>query len=232
MKTTQRVLPNIIAVVLLTISGAAQALAPLSPNALLEDTTDKMFDALNKDRNSIKANPTHTQKIVEDILMPNIDIITSSKWVLGKYWDDASKEQKLRFIREFRTMLLRFYSSALSEYLNSHEEKLEKSIMRFTPTNEADQKEVIVRSEVTPKNSKAVPVLYHMHLTDKGWKVFDVSVEGVSVITTYKTSFANDIQQNGIDGLIASLVERNQKLLASGTKALSDSQKPPGLTSK
>lgn len=232
MKTTRRVIPHFIAVLLLTASGALQAQTQPSPNALLEETVDKMFAALNKDRSSIKADPTHTQKIVEDILLPNIDIITSSKWVLGKYWDEASKEQKLRFIREFRTMLLRFYSSALAEYLNSHDEKLEKSIIKFTPANEGDQKEIIVRSEVTPKNSKPVPVLYHMHLTDKGWKVFDVSVEGVSVITTYKTSFANDIQQSGIDGLIAALVERNQKLLASGTKALSDSQKPPAITGK
>ncbi len=231
MKTSQRVLPHFIAAVLLTVSGFVQAQQP-SPNALLEETVDKMFTALNKERKSIKADPTHTQKIVEELLLPNIDIITSSKWVLGKYWDDASKEQKLRFIREFRTMLLRFYSSALSEYLNSHDENLEKSIIKFTPTSEGDQKEVIVRSEVTPKNSKPVPVLYHMHLTEKGWKVFDVSVEGVSVITTYKTSFANDIQQNGIDGLIASLVERNQKLLAGGTKALSDNQKPPAITGK
>ena len=232
MKTTQHVIPQIFAAVLLTVSFAVQAQTQPSPNALLEDIADKMFDALNKDRKSIKADPAHTQKIVEDILIPNIDIITSSKWVLGKHWDDATKDQKLRFIREFRTMLLRFYSSALSEYLNSHDEKLEKSIMHFTPTNAGDQKEVIVRSEVTPKNSKPVPVLYHMHLTDKGWKVFDVSVEGVSVITTYKTSFANDIQQSGIDGLIVSLVERNQKLLASGTKALSENQKPPAFNRK
>lgn len=231
MKTNQHVIPYFIAAVLLTVSGIVQAQQP-SPNALLEETVDKMFTALNKERKAIKADPTKTQKIVEELLLPNIDIITSSKWVLGKHWDDATKEQKLRFIREFRTMLLRFYSSALSEYLNSHDENLEKSIIKFSPTSVGDQKEVIVRSEVTPKNSKPVPVLYHMHLTEKGWKVFDVSVEGVSVITTYKTSFANDIQQNGIDGLIASLVERNQKLLAGGTKALSDNQKPPGITSK
>ena len=222
---TQRLFTPLIA--LLLLSSSALAAAVTSPNALLEDTADKMFAAINKDRTKIKSDITHTQNLVEEILLPNIDIITASKYVLGKYWDTASKDQKLRFIREFRTMLLRFYSSALSEYINTHDEKLDKSIMKFSPTDVSDQKEIIVRSEVIPKNSKPVPVLYHMHLTDRGWKVYDVSVEGVSVITTYKTSFANDIQQNGLDALITSLVERNAKLLATGTKGLPEGQKPP-----
>lgn len=230
MTHTLRLKQLFIAVWLAALASLAQAVT--SPNALLEETTDKMFAALNKDRAKIKQDPNHTQTLVEEILLPNIDIITASKYVLGKHWDTASKEQKLRFIREFRTMLLRFYSSALSEYLNTHDEKLEKSIMKYYPANEGDQKDVIVRSEVTPKNSKPVPVLYHMHLTDKGWRIYDVSVEGVSVITTYKTSFASDIQQKGLDTLIESLVDRNAKLLASGTKGLGDDLKPPTPTSK
>ncbi|MBI3561156.1 MAG: ABC transporter substrate-binding protein [Gammaproteobacteria bacterium] len=212
---------------LLLFSLSAMAAAPVaSPNEVLQSAADKMFDAINADRAKIKGDANHTQKLVEEILLPNIDIITAAKYVLGKYWDTASKEQKLRFLKEFRTMLLRFYSSALTEYINTHDEKLDKSIMKFYPANEGDQTDVIVRSEVLPKNGKPVPVLYHMRLTDKGWKVYDVSVEGVSVITTYKTSFANDIQQNNLDALIDSLVERNAKLLAGGHKALDVGQKP------
>lgn len=228
--STQRLFLPFIALLLLSTSAWAESVA--SPNAVLEDTADKMFAAINKDRLKVKTDITHTQALVEQILLPNIDIITASKYVLGKYWETASKEQKLGFIREFRTMLLRFYSSALSEYINSHDEKLDNSIMKFSPTDVGDQQEVIVRSEVSPKNSKPVPVLYHMLLTSRGWKVYDVSVEGVSVITSYKTSFANDIQQNGLDALIASLVERNAKLLASGTKGLPEGQKPPNPLAK
>lgn len=222
---TQRLFTPLIAFLLLASPAIAEPMP--SPNAVLEATADNMIAAINKDRSKIKSDITHTQHLVEDILLPNIDIITASKYVLGKYWDTASKEQKLGFIREFRTMLLRFYSSALSEYITTHDEKLDKSIMKFFPTDVGDQKEVIVRSEVNPKNGKPVPVLYHMLLTSRGWKVYDVSVEGVSVITSYKTSFANDIQQTGLDALISSLVERNAKLLASGTKGLPEGQKPP-----
>lgn len=231
MKALTQLKLTALTLLLLFTSVLAQANVQ-SPDALLDETADKMFAALNKDRAKIRKDPNHTQAIVEEILLPNIDIITASKYVLGKYWETASREQKLHFIKEFRTMLLRFYSSALSEYLNSHDEKLDKSIMKFYPSNVGDQKDVIVRSEVSPKDSKPVPVLYHMNLTDRGWKVYDVSVEGVSVITTYKTSFANDIQQNGLDALISSIAERNAKMLASGTKGLPDELKPPRPASK
>ena len=140
--------------------------------------------------------------------------------MLGQYWDTASKAQKIEFIKTFRTLLLRFYSSALTEYLNSHDEKLDMSLMTFQDPGAINSTEVTVRSEVKPKTGKPVPISYQLHQTKRGWQVFDVSVEGVSVITTYKTSFASEIQQKGLDAFIASLKERNEKLLAGDNSAL------------
>jgi len=191
-----------------------------SPEALLENTASKMIDALNANRDKIKGHPQLTEDLIEKILLPNIDFITASKYVLGPSWDTATREQKIAFIKTFRTLLLRFYSSALSEYLNTHTEKLDKSLMTFQDPGKIDSNQVTVRSEVKPKTGKPVPITYQMLKTRRGWKVFDVSVEGVSVITTYKTSFASEIQQKGLDGLIASLKERNAKLLAGDNSAL------------
>jgi phospholipid transport system substrate-binding protein len=134
--------------------------------------------------------------------------------VLGSSWDAANKEQKIAFIKAFRTLLLRFYSSALTEYLANHDEKLDRSTITFQDPGTITTTQITVRSEVQPKSGKPVPVNYLMHKSSNGWKVFDVSVEGVSVITTYKTSFATEIQQGGIDKLIASINERNAKLAA------------------
>lgn len=201
--------------------GAGQSLAAIdSPKALLVDTSEKMLDALNSNRDRIKGDPKLTEELIEQILLPHIDFITASKWVLGQYWDGASKEQKIEFIKTFRTLLLRFYSSALTEYLNTHDEKLDMSLMTFQEPGQAENGQVTVRSEVKPKTGKPVPIYYQMHQTAKGWKVFDVSVEGVSVITTYKTSFSTEIQQKGLDALISSLKERNAKLLAGDNSAL------------
>jgi len=191
-----------------------------SPRALLVETANKMIDALNANRDRIKGHPQLTEELIEKILLPNIDFITASKYVLGPSWDSASKAQKIEFIKTFRTLLLRFYSSALSEYLNTHEEKLTMALMTFQDPGKIDSTQVTVRSEVKPKTGKPVPITYQMLKTSRGWKVFDVSVEGVSVITTYKTSFASEIQQKGLDGLIASLKERNAKLLAGDNSAL------------
>jgi phospholipid transport system substrate-binding protein len=182
------------------------------PKKLLEGVASQMITALNEHRDRIKQDPIVTEKLIEDILIPHLDFITAAKYVLGKHWDTASKKQKIAFIKAFRKLLLRFYSSALTEYLNSHEGKLDPGIMVFFAPPDTSARQIVMRSEVQPKSGKPVPVNYQMHMTRKGWKVFDVSVEGVSVITTYKTSFASEIQQNGLDALIASLETRNEKL--------------------
>lgn len=204
----------------LALSQSAMAIPDESPKVVLETTATKMIDALNSNRDKIKGNPQLTEDLIEKILLPHIDFITASKYVLGPNWDSASRAQKIDFIRTFRTLLLRFYSSALSEYLNSHDEKLDASLMTFQDPGKIDGDQVTVRSEVKPKNGKPVPIIYQMLKTRRGWKVFDVSVEGVSVITTYKTSFASEIQQKGLNSLITSLKERNAKLLAGDNSAL------------
>jgi phospholipid transport system substrate-binding protein len=198
----------------------ASLATPDSPKAVLEETAGKMLDSINANRDKIKKDPKLTEDLIEKILLPHIDFITASKYVLGPTWDKASRAQKIEFIKTFRTLLLRFYSSALSEYLNTHDEKLDMSLMTFQDPGKIDGNQVTVRSEVRPKTGKPVPIIYQMLKTRRGWQVFDVSVEGVSVITTYKTSFASEVQTKGIDGLIASLKERNAKLLAGDNSAL------------
>lgn len=184
------------------------------PKALLQNASTKMINALNDNREKIKTDPNITQQLIEENLMPHLDFITASKYVLGSSWDTASKEQKIGFIKAFRTLLLRFYSSALTEYLSNHDDKLDPTTIVFYDPGEITSDQVTIRSDVQPKSGKPVPVNYQMRKTRSGWKVFDVSVEGVSVITTYKTSFASEIQQGGLDKLIASINDRNEKLAA------------------
>lgn len=186
------------------------------PLDILKKASDEMFTELNDRRAELSNNPAEVQKVIEKILLPHIDIITASKWVLGKHWRAASKQQKLKFIRQFRNLLLRFYSTALAEYLGDKKgEKLDPGMIKFQRLRaHPEDTEVTVRSDVTPADGKPIPVNYHMHLTKKGWKVYDVSVEGISVITTYRTSFGSEIVANGLDSLIASLSNKNNKFMA------------------
>lgn len=184
---------------------------PTAPNTVLDMATREMISAINANQEKIKTDPSVVNGLVEDILMPHIDFIASSKWVLGKHWRRASKDQKLEFIRQFRALLLRFYSVALAEYLTTN--TVSEDMFVFLPLRgDTNPKRVTVHSEIHAPSGNIIPIKYNMHLTKKGWKVYDVSIEGVSMITTYRTSFASEIKQKGLDGLIASLAERNNKL--------------------
>lgn len=194
----------------LLLLGLQPVRAETTPLALLETTTGSMISALDQHQAELKKDPQVVNRLVEEILIPHIDFISASKWVLGKYWRHADKQQKIRFIKEFRTLLIRFYSSALADFLKTHD--VRKDMIRFLPQRGESSDDVLIRSEVFAPDGKTIAVNYYLHQTRNGWKVYDVSVEGVSMITTYRTSFADEIKQKGVDGLIDSLVEKNKAL--------------------
>ena len=189
------------------------------PDEILKVATIKMLHSINDSRAEIKKTPAKLTSLVEEIILPHLDFIAASKMVMGKYWRRAEKEQKIKFIRQFRLLLLRFYSSALSEYLNGRDKDLKDDLIQYFPIKLKDGiTTMTVRAEVIPETGAAIPIHYRMHLTKKGWKIYDVSVEGISMITTYKNNFATQFRTDGIDALIASLEEKNKNLLASKPK--------------
>ena len=204
-----------IAITSLLFSNSILAATP-SALDVLKTASDEMFAELNANRKKLSNNPAEVQKVIEKILLPHIDIIAASKWVLAKHWRSASKAQKIKFIRQFRNLLLRFYSTALAEYLGDNKgKKLDPGMIKFKRLRAApEDTEVTVRSDVIPTSGKPIPINYHMHLTKKGWRVYDVSVEGISIVTTYRTSFGSEISANGLDSLITSLSTKNNKFMA------------------
>lgn len=190
------------------------------PNEMLQQATSKMLRSINENRAEIKKSPDKLKSLVEEIILPHLDFIAASKAVMGKYWRRAEKAQKIAFIRQFRLLLLRFYSSALAEYLNGNDKELNENLIRYFPTKLADgDTSLTVRAEIQSDSGKAaIPMRYRVHLTKKGWKIYDVSVEGISMITTYKSNFASQFKSQGIDALIASLVVKNKQLLADNGK--------------
>ncbi len=189
------------------------------PDELLKVATIKMLHSINDSRAEIKKSPDKLTSLVEEIILPHLDFITASKMVMGKYWRRAEKEQKIKFIRQFRLLLLRFYSSALTEYLSGRDKDLKDDLIQYFPIKLKDGETTLtVRAEIMPESGKAIPIYYRMHLTKKGWKIYDVSVEGISMITTYKNNFATQFRTDGIDALIASLEEKNKNLLVNNAK--------------
>lgn len=180
----------------------------------IKKATYNMIESLKHASKEQRGSPSFVRDVVTKHLSPRIDFIASSRWVLGKYWRKASLEEKKSFILEFRKLLIQFYSTALSEYAVNND--IDHGVLTYLPVrNDAKDKDITIHSRVNTPSGKSITVKYHVHLTKKGWKIYDVSVEGVSMITTYRASFASELRQKGVNGIIESLKQRNAKLAAS-----------------
>jgi len=200
--------------VLILSSAVVSANTDPEPDVLMKTTTYNLIAAIKASNIKLTKDPEIIHNLVLTHIAPRLDFIAAARWVLGKHWRDADREQKIRFIKEFRKLLINFYSAALAEYAFNND--IDQNIMTFLPLREAhDGKDAIVYSIVSPPDStKKVQVNYHMHNTSRGWKIYDVAVEGISMITTYKSSFAPQLRNAGVEELTNSLIERSAKLEA------------------
>ena len=192
-------------VLLLSVTASATpATHDISPQELVRDTSSRMLTALRDEKQFIEDNPGRLYELVADIVLPYFDFRRMSQWVLGKNWRQASPEQRARFVEEFRKLLVRTYGSALSEYADEE--------IIFLPFNNIDNvRKVTVRTEIEHAGS-TIPINYSMYNSQEGWKVYDVAISGVSLVTNYRSTFNNIIRGKGMDNLIDQLVERNSKI--------------------
>ncbi len=171
---------------------------------VVREATRKVLTAVTRERDAMRADPTRAWRLVDSIISPLVDQERIGRAVLGKHWRLASAGQRQRFIAEFRNLVLRTYASALTEYAGLQVEFL-------SPRAGRTDREVTVRTRL-PLNGggTALGVDYRMEYRDQRWQVFDVRVDGVSLVTTYRHSFAGVVRRDGIDGLIAKLVAKNR----------------------
>lgn len=174
------------------------------PQALVKETTIKMFARLKAEKQQLDKNPDLIYGMVSEVVLPHFDFITMSKWVLGKNWRTASRAQKIGFIKAFRELMVRTYSVALLEYT--------EAVIKYKPLRDDVTKgDVTVRTQAETGKGSPVAINYSLHKKKKGWKVYDISVEGVSLISNYRTTFATEVKQKGLDALIARLQKHNKK---------------------
>lgn len=186
--------------------GLTQAQANVqAPDALVKETADKIVKRLQADRELYKQRPERVQPLVDELVLPSFDFERMSSWVLGKHWRTATADQKNRFTREFRSLLVRTYAKAL---VDNMDRKINYSPVRMAPGS----KDVTVRTEVQQDGGFPIPIDYSLYLADKGWKVYDVNIDGVSLVANYRTSFASELRKGGnIEDLIKRLQDRNSK---------------------
>ena len=185
---------------LLLMLGSVGAAVRL-PQEVIQDTSAQMIDALRKNSAALRQDSSRIYELVEQIVLPNFDFQLMSRWVLGRAWQQATAEQRRLFADEFRTLLVRTYAKALLEYADQD--------IRVPPQPPASSDQTTVRTEVQPKTGRPIQINYSMNLGPQGWKVYDVTVDSVSLVTNYRSTFASQIRNNGLDAVIADLRQRN-----------------------
>ena len=190
---------------------ADEALA--RPQTVIQKTADQLQVSLQKPEN--KSDFKKATQVVDKIISPHVDFDRVSVLVLGKNWRNATPDQRERFKKEFRMLLVRTYTTAFTEYANWK--------IRYLPLNDEDSgdKKVMVKTEILQSGGKPVAVDYRMIRDEDEWRVYDVLIEGISLLQNYRASFSDEVEQSGsLDGLIAHLAERNSGALENkGTGA-------------
>ena len=184
------------------------AYAVTSPNEVVKQTADGVINHIENNRSILEKNPEKIYEMVNNLIIPRFDFVSMSKWVLGKHWKQASEIQKSEFISQFKELLVRTYARALLEYSGQE--------IKYYPVEQNPKSNLaVVKTELTSLSNAQLPILYRMHQKNEEWKVVDVSVDGVSLVTTYRGSFATQIKKNGFDALLNELSKKNAKLEAS-----------------
>jgi phospholipid transport system substrate-binding protein len=196
MRTVQVLLA---ALALLVSTGAAADPQPaVAADVLVKRVSDELVESLQR----IQSDPKRVSALVEEKLLPHFDSRRATRIALGSAWRHASAEQQERLVREFTTLLVRTYSGALASYRNH---RIDFSPLRARPGDD----EVTVRSVVRQPGAEPIAIEYDLERAGASWKVFDVRVAGISLVATYRTSFAEHVRNHGIDGLISMLERRN-----------------------
>jgi phospholipid transport system substrate-binding protein len=187
-----------LAFLLAPLAAAAQE----APDALVQRTTDEVLTIIRADKDLQAGNMGKVVQLAEQKVLPHFDFERMTRLAVGRNWNQATPEQKQALTKEFRTMLVRTYSSSLSQYRNQ--------TIQVKPAKVAAQdKEATVKTAVIQQGGPQIPIDYAMEKTESGWKVYDVIIDGASLVTTYRGTFNEQVQKGGIDGLLKTLQERN-----------------------
>jgi len=189
---------------------AAAGEPQLGPSELVENAARSMLKDLDADRAAYRKDPSKVGALVEKYLLPHFDVQYSARMVLGKHWRDATPEQRQRFADAFYHTLVDNYGSALAEFTSDR--------LKVFPTKvDADADRASVRTEVTRDNGDHVPVNYSLRKSDDGWKAWDVVIEGISYVKSFREDYGAAIDQQGLDAVIERIQKKRDS--AAATKA-------------
>lgn len=200
MKKTMQYLP--LAVLFWSVTAISIAGDQHPARLIVENAVTVMTTKLKEDEALIKKDPHHLLVLVEKYVLPHFDFKKMSSWALGKYNRKATDKQKVDFTEQFRLLLVRTYSKAFSE-------GGDRKVTYLPVRKSKKEHEAVVRTEIDQGSAFPLPVNYRMHKVDNIWKVYDVTIDGISIVSNYRNTFAKEIRKDGIDKLISRLSAKN-----------------------
>jgi phospholipid transport system substrate-binding protein len=196
----------------LAVSISAFAQQDLPPDQLVQKITDEVQAALKSDKELAAGDKQKALKLAEEKILPYIDFQHATRLAVGRAWREATPEQKQKLVTEFKSMLVRTYSNGIGAY--------QGQTLKVLPSRgKQDPEDTTVRTQFLRPGGQPLPIDFAMRKTDQGWKVYDITVEGVSLVLTYRSEFDAVVKQEGIDGLIRRLTQKNVPPAAVGGSA-------------
>ena len=190
------------------LAAVAQA-ETVAPDVLVKAITDEVAAVVRKDADIRAGDTRKAADLIEAKIVPHFNFTRMARIAMARNWRSATPEQQKEIAAEFKTLLVRTYSTALTNY---RDQQIDYKPLRAKP----EDSEVTVKSDVRPTGStQPVSIDYELEKTDNGWKIYDVKVDGVSLVTTYRDTFASEVREHGIDGLIKSLAAKNRESLSA-----------------
>jgi phospholipid transport system substrate-binding protein len=186
------------------VFAAVASSQDVAPDELVRKSTSEVLAMLKADKDLAAGDPAKVDKLANEKILPYFNFQRMTQLAVGRPWREATDQQRSALIEEFRKLLVRTYSSSLSQFRN---QTIEVRPLKIA----AADTEVVVKTVISQPGASAIPIDYSMEKVKDGWKVFDVLIDGVSLVTNYRSSFATEIKNNGIDGLVKSLSDRNAK---------------------
>jgi phospholipid transport system substrate-binding protein len=199
--------------VLIAFAGFAQAADERGPEELVKQVTAEVLDALKSDKQLASGDRQRALQLAEEKVIPHLDFEEATRLAAGRAWSQATPEQKKKLVSEFRRMLVRVYSNAIQPYEG---QTIQVSPVRMKP---GDTEATVHNTFKRASGGKPVGFDYAMRKTEQGWKIYDIVVEGVSLVLTYRSEFDGVVKQEGVDGLIKRLATKNSPAAAAGGSA-------------
>jgi len=174
------------------------------PEQIIQQLSERLLEIYEQEGDRLRSDPARLYQLANEVLVPHIDFSKVSSLVLGKHWNRATPNQQEAFRAQFQRLLVRTNSTAFTE--------LKRWEIRFLPTRANDSGvDTVVRTQLLLPQAAPIEVLYHMHLTAGNWMAYDVKIEGISLVTNYRSSFNREVRTIGMEGLIKKITMLNDK---------------------